>query len=248
MNALKTLALALAVSAPVAAHADWFGLHADAKFNLFSGTGDMFGKYDRNFGPGLELGFTLVGIDIWGEAFWLGSEQYMVDFNIGHQFSFGSDLIVDLGIFTGPMLFIYAKEDPQPLVIREPLAGILEKNGVNADEFTSSYNKAMEKNDDLGRVALGWNLVRLRLAVAKKLAPFISLGAEGTFGYHYILSGEDIASGAKNEAINGVKKDNPDLPPEVVDALRDEVGAKEVDTDKLNGVNFSVGVFLKFDL
>ncbi len=245
----RFLTTLLAFSAlPLTAHADLFGFHAAAKADYFSGSGDMFTRFDGDFAYGLELGVELIGVDIWAEAMMMGTDQYFFTANLGVGFEFGEALLFDVGIYTGPMFFLFPEDNGSALVLEDDLAHDMQIVGIDPTGFEQNYNSAMSQSEDLGRVAMGWNLGRLRLSLAYELFPSVSMGVEATAAYHYIISGDDIAAGSKNQAIDKMVKQYQEMPRELVTRLRSAVGAKEVDTDELNGFNFSGGLFLRFKI
>ncbi len=245
----RILPFALALTAmPLTAQADLGGFHVAARADYFTGSGDLFTRFNSDFAYGLELGFEIIGVEIWGEAMMMGSDQYFFSANMGFgwQPTFKEHLSLDLGIYTGPMFFLFPPDKYEKFTMPHELASDMQAAGFDPTSFENAYNTAMQEADDLGRVAVGWNLGRARLAIAYSFVPEFALGIEGTAAYHYILSGEDIIAGAKNQSLNKIAKEHPNLPKPIVDRLRNVVGAKEVDDQNLSGFNFSGGVFLRY--
>ena len=56
---------------------------------------------------GVEAGIELLGMDLWGEAVWMANSQAMYSGNFGFDLTFGSDLRVNVGLYTGPIGPVY---------------------------------------------------------------------------------------------------------------------------------------------
>jgi hypothetical protein len=108
-------------------------------------------------------------------------------------------------------------------------------------------NEYQEQEENLSRLAVGWNLVRPRIDLDVRLAPGVYFGVGAQGGYHLLLTGEQAAAGAKNEAINKFGDDNS-IPDDDLDTIRDAVGAQPVDLKNLNGFNYEVQVHLRVEL
>jgi hypothetical protein len=186
-------------------------------------------------------------IDLYADFMAMGDQQFFSTVNLGFDVSTGDDVRFNIGLHTGPMFYIFQKEEPQPLVVPGDLRNRLEQAGINVDNVVSSYNQASEEEAELGRLAFGWNLARLRTEVEFKLAPVLFFGLQGSVGYHYLISGEEVAAGAKNQAVEDVSREYGIQPAEK-ELIRDTVGAKPVDVSKLNGVNFNTGMYLRIEL
>ncbi len=254
MRSLSSLLLLLLLSCP--AHADIFEIWAAGKVDYTYGTGDIYKGFDQPYGLGAEGGLELLYIDLWGEALVKGDGQYLFTLNLGFDLDFGDDFRFLVGLYTGPMFFMYPEQEAQMMNISPALKDqIFTATGNEnlAGQLEEGYNKqAAALEAEYGRFATGWNLLRLRLNLEFKLAPFLYMGADAMMGYHYILSGEDVAAGIKNEAIKGVVKDHNELQTKegqiVVDALREELGADAVDAQQLDGMNWNLGIFLKLEI
>ena len=236
-----------------AARADLLTLWAAAKTDYVSGSGDIWSKYDSSMGYGAGAGLEVVGIDLWGDALLMGSEQGLFTANLGFDLSFGDEVRFTVGGFTGPMFFWLPKEEPKPLAIEGAPRTTLNEAGFTDAElssFENKYNEFAETESTASQFAVGWNVARLQVSVEYKVVPFIYVGAGGEFGYHFILSGEDAAADQKAGLVDDLVKDEPGLSnnPEAEAALRDAVGAEETDPDNLDGTNYQLGIFVRFEL
>lgn len=250
MNRLAALFAAVALLVPATAAADVFTVWAAAKGDYVGGTGDVYTRFDEPVGLGAEAGFEVLFIDLWGEALILGEQQYLFTINAGFDLTFGDETRVVLGLFTGPMFFGFPEQKTEELAISGEARQALTDAGVSEgdiDAIEDTYNTTLDDQEELSKFAVGWNVARVQLNIEFELMPVLWFGIGGEAGYHFLLSGEDAASGAKNTAIDDVEREH-ELPSEATDALRDEVGAEEVDPDSLDGLNFQAGVYLKLEL
>ncbi len=244
MRSLVVLALALA---PTLAHADIFTIWAAGKADYVTGSGDVYKRFDAPFGYGAEAGIEVLYIDLWGEALIMGTDQYLFTVNAGFDFAFGEDTRFSLGLFTGPMFFGFPEQEVQTVqASRLQAAGL---PAETANKVADEYNKRAQEEQDLSRLAVGWNLVRLQANLEFKLASILYLGVGAEGGYHFLLSGEEAAGDAKAQALDNAiaKIDDVELTNEQERKLRDELGAEEVDTDNLDGFNIQVGAYLKLE-
>lgn len=250
MRTLTASALALSMLAPIAASADVATFWAAGKADYVTGTGDVYTNFESAAGFGAELGVELVGIDIWGEALRLGDSQFLFSGNIGIDLSFGDRVRFNAGAFTGPLLLVFPKGPVQTLNLSAAERELLVQAGLTGAEIDKSeerYNDLADAEADLGRTALGWNIVRAQLNVEFKLAPILFLGVGGEAGYHFLISGKDVAAGVKNKVVEDVVQ-RENLSADAEDILRNAVGARPVDPEKLNGMNYQVGAYLKLEL
>jgi hypothetical protein len=246
------LALALLVS-PAVARADivtaWVAGKGTAR-----GTGtDLQVQFDGPIAYGLEGGVEVIGIDLFAEALMLTPGEYFFTLNLGFDLSFGEDLVLEAGVFTGPMFFRFAASEA-PTGLRTENLTMDEQRALEAaasaagyaslDALNAEISRLAPQESELNRLAIGWNLVRARVSIEWKLGPLLSIGAVGQAGYHMLLSGEKIAAGAKNEAVDRFATENM-FPAEATDLLRRAVGAEKVDKDGLDGVNYDAGAFVK---
>lgn len=255
MRGARYLALLSILNLPLVAHADIFQVWAAGKMDYTSGTGDIYKTFDEPFGGGVEGGLELLGIDLWGEALIKGNQQYLFTVNAGFDLTFGKEVRYMIGLYTGPMFFMFPEQAAQLLEIPNNVANQLDayQPGMS-QQIEDGYNKeAATLEAEYGRFATGWNLARLRMNLEFELIPkYLYLGADGMVGYHYIISGEDVAAGVKDQAINKVIADHAELQMKeaepLVKELREVVGAEEVDKESLDGMNWNVGFFLKLEL
>lgn len=245
------LALPLAaatLAAPLTASADIISVYAAGKVDYVSGTGDVYQRFEGDMGYGALLGFELVGVDFWGEALIMGTEQYMFTGNVGVDLTFGDDVRFTIGIDTGPLVFHFPEQDVKPLVVPKVVRDGL--GHQTADMIKSEYETFIEIERTASQWAFGWNLGRVRAGVEFALVPSVLyLGVAGHAGYHYMINGEEAAADVKSTAIDQLENDYPEAEDlGVFEVLRKEVGAKSIDADNLQGVNYNVGAFLKLEL
>ncbi len=245
------VALMALVGAPSVASADIFTFWASGKANTFGGSGDIFQNFDNRFGGGAELGIELIGIDIFGEAIVMGFDQYLFTANAGFDFTVGDRMRLTMGAFTGPLFFLFPPSAEAGQVDFSTLPSDQQQaleaaTGLTVAEAEAQFDQFAEQEQDLSRLAVGWNIVRARMDLDVKLVPGVYLGLTGQAGYHMLLSGEAIAAGAKNEALDRFAQENG-LPDDVKDAIGDAIGAEPVDRNNLDGFNFEVQLHLKLE-
>ena len=243
-------AAAVLTLAPALAHADLFAVWVAGKGNTFNGSGEVFANFDNRFGGGVEAGIEALGIDLWGEAISMGLDQYLFTANLGFDFAVGDDVRLSLGVFTGPLFFLFPESEEVGTVdfsgLPDEQRRVIEQEFGSIEAAESEFNQFAEAEKDLSRVAVGWNLARVRADLDVRLVPGIYLGLTGQAGYHMLLSGEEIAAGAKNEALDSFAQEN-DLPQEAVDALREALGAEPIDQGNLDGLNFEGHLHLRIE-
>ncbi len=242
--------VAALAAAPGVARADLLTFWAEGKADWIGGSGDVFTKFDSSFGYGAAMGVEVVGIDLWGEALAMGSDQALFTVNAGIDLSFGDDTRFNIGLYTGPMFFVFPEQGAQTLSFDSTTRSALESAGISSsdiDKIETKYNALADEEGQLDRLAVGWNVARLHTSVEYKLAPLLFVGVEGMAGYHFILTGEDAANDAKSGYVDQVARERS-LAPEQVTLVKDAVGAEEVDADNLNGFNYQAGIFLKLEL
>ena len=121
--------------------------------------------------------------------------------------------------------------------------------GVNINDFTNRYEEVVSAEEKIANSAFGLN-GRARVSLEYKLLPFISIGVQGSAGYHLILSGEQAANSVKGAAIDQAINDQIDeasLRAQVEPVIKEAAGLSaddEVNLDDLKGVNYSAGAFL----
>lgn len=246
-----TTCVLLSAATPSVAHADLATFWVAPKGSTFGGSGDVFRNFDNDYGAGLEAGIELFGLDLYGEAIAMGFDQFLLTANLGLDARFGDDISLTLGVFTGPIFFIFPESDEVDSVDFSVLSGdeqaaLEAATGLTVAEAQEEFNTFAQQEQDLARLAIGYNVAKARADIDAKLAPGIYLGVTGQVGYHFLLSGEDIAAGAKNEALNSFAREN-DLPDDVKEAIRDALGAKPVNEDELDGINYEVHLHLRLE-
>lgn len=237
------------------ANADILSIYGAGKLDQVSGTGDVFENLSPGLAGGVEGGIEFIGLDLWGEAIWLSGGQAMYTGNFGFDFSFGSDLRLNLGLYTGPVLFQMGDTDTDSsLNLSSDLQNELQMYGVDYSDIQSQYDEAFgAEASEVESLAFGWNLARARIQVEYELFPFGYLGVGGQYAYHYTLSGEDVTSTVKSraidEAFSGPEFDS--LPAEqkaqLIATAKSELNAEETDSSELSGTNFNVGAYLKIE-
>lgn len=255
---LPVLLLALCVGAmtlltwPGQARADIFKLWVAGRGDYFSGTGDLFTEFESPAGGGVEAGIELMGISLFTEGLVMGADQYLMTGNLGFDLTLGDDVRFHIGAFTGPILFFFPQADVPPGIdfsqlSPEQQAALQQAAGKSLDELETEFSKYAEDEKDLSSLAFGWNLGRARLAVDFQLVPGFYLGVAGQVGYHMLISGEEVAAGAKNEALNKFADEN-NVPDILLEEIRPLIGAEPVDQNNLNGVNWDTGIYLRIEL
>lgn len=246
--ALAAAAFAAALALPATASADIFTVYAGAKADYISGSGDVYERFESSMGYGAFLGLELVGIDLWGEALIMGDGQYLFTGNLGVDLSFGEDIRLIVGVDTGPMIFRFPEQNPKPLVIPAAVRGVIGEG--TADEIEAEYDDYVALEKEASRWAIGWNLLRARLRVEAAIVPSVAyIGLGGNAGYHYLLNGEEVAADTKSGAIDRLENQYPQAKQAgAFDQLRKEVDARELDADKLHGVNYNVGAYIRVEL
>ncbi len=244
------IAIIATLFVPAIAQADLFSMYVAGKTGFVNGSGDAFDYFDRPVGKGAEAGLELVGVDIWGEALKMGEEQYYFTANLGFDGSFGDKWRLNLGLYTGPVLFMRPKTESEPFELSGSLRSALTTAGVDPSMVENEYNQAQGQEDELNRYALGWNLARTRVEFERELVPLVFFGIGAQAAYHYMLTGADAAADAKNTVADdlekkyGVGQMNPDISQE----LRGELGAEKLDINALGGFNYSVSAYLKVQI
>jgi hypothetical protein len=244
------LALLCCLIIPSVAQADLFSVYVSGKTGYVNGQGDAFGYFDGPVGNGAEMGLELLGVDIWGEALKMGTEQFYFTANLGFDGSFGDKWRLNLGLYTGPLLFVRPEVHSQPFAFSGNLRSALNTAGIDPTMIESQYNGAQEDEAELSRYALGWNLARTRMEFERELIPLVYIGISAQAAYHYMLTGEEAAAEAKNNIANDLEKQYGigDMSPELSNQLRGEIGAKKLDINSLGGFNCSVNAYLKVEI
>ena len=249
-NPIKLLLAALMLL-PVSAQADMFSAYVMGKSGYAHGTGAAFARFDQSFGSGAEAGVEIIGVDLWGEALDMGSSQYMFTANIGYDHTFGKKWRLTVGAYTGPMMFMFPREESDPLELSGTLRTALTASGMNPTEIEARYNQQVRgQEEEINQYSLGWNLVRARVQMERKLVQLVYVGLSAQAGYHYLLNGEQIAAEAKDRVIEDLDQQFglSEVSPMIPEQMRSELGAEKLETDKLGGLNYNLGAYLKFEI
>lgn len=223
-----------------------------AKADSVVGQGDAFGRFSNTFGGGAEAGFEIYGIELYGDALILGSEQYYFTLQVGFDMDFApvDNVRLSVGAFTGPMFFLFPRQEVESASLTPQQREALLASGFSEDTLNSllkAYDDAADEEADLNRLAVGYNLLRLRLALEYLAAPFAILGVHATGSYHYLISGDDVGADLKYRAIQDVERGR-ELTPEQSDLLREATGARPLNVDNVGGLNLQAGVYFRLVL
>ena len=251
---LSITALLLVMVLPSVSYADVFGLWIKPKVDFVSGTGEIFKRFEGQPALGVEAGLELLGLSFWGDVEWMSESQYWASGNVGIDFSFGDTLELTLGAYGGVVFFGFPQgeeqssngvDDSQKQRITDILDGI-PGQPISYNDFENKYNEYFGDEDKIANTAFGLN-GRLRLSIEYHIIPLFSIGVQASSGYHYIMTGEEAASGTKSLAVDSFVATQP-IPDgnkaELKTELKDILGAEEVNVDDLKGVNYSAGAFV----
>jgi hypothetical protein len=245
---IRHLLLATLLSTP--ASADMLTFWVAGQGQVLGGTGDAFAHLDAPLG-GAQAGLEVLGVDLWGEAFAAGADQYLFSLNLGGDVSFGDATRFVAGLFTGPVLFQFERRPVEGVdegALTAQQRALIETNVPGGmARITRALAKYEDEEADLRRRAVGWNVARLRLDLERAVAPLLFVGLSGQAGYHFILTGDDAAADIRDQAVDDVAA-HYDLPREVRQTIREAVGAHEVEPETLDGFDYSLGAYVKFEL
>ncbi len=250
LNTIK-LVIALIAMLPMSAQADMFSAYVMGKSDFAKGTGPAFARFEQGFGNGAEAGVEILGVDLWGEAMSMGSGQHMFTANLGYDYTWGKKWRLTFGAYTGPILFTFPKEESEDLTLSGTTRSALSASGVDPDMIESQYNTEVKGQEDMiNQYSIGWNLVRARLQAERKLVKLVYIGVSAQAGYHYLLNGDQIAAEAKDQVIDDLDRQFglSDMSPAITDQMRSELGAESLDTQKLDGINYNVGAYVKLEI
>lgn len=227
----------------------------EGRADLYGGSSDLFTRFDNRIGLGIEGGLELFNVTLFGEALMMGTDQWLMTANLGLDTSFGSNVRLTIGAYTGPVLMVFPESqapsgtDLSGLPAEQQQVLIQATGKATLDEVEAELDLYGEEQDDLGRMAFGWNIIRARAAVDLRLMPAVYLGIAGQVGYHLLISGEAVAAGAKNEAVDKFAKSyGIDASSELVGELRTAVGASPVDKGSLDGFNYDLHAYIRLEL
>jgi hypothetical protein len=247
LQALIVVTLLGAALLPATAEARfWVGARGD----YFSGSSDLFTEFENDFGFGLEVGLGFGRFTMAAEALIMAEGQYLFDLNLGAEWLFDEGVRLGVGLFTGPILFLFSEDEAEGAdfsgLSPSQARALLDATGLSSlAQAEAEFDRATRQEDDLGRLGFGWNVLRLRLSADVPLGP-LYVGVAGQLGYHLLISGEDVAAGLKNRAVDEYAE-RYRLPSSVVSSVREAVGARPVDTDSLHGVNWDANVYVRFE-
>lgn len=251
--ALPIVALFLLLSTSGVARAEPRGW-VEGRADVYGGSSDLFERFDNRVGLGIEAGFDLA-ITLFGEALFMGTDQYLFSANLGIDGVFGEKARFTIGGYTGPFIMVFPPS-PAPtgvdfsgLPAEQQQALIAAGGHANLDEVEAEFDAFAAQEEDLGRTALGWNLIRGRAAFDVRLTKGVYLGIAAQLAYHLLISGEDAAAGAKNEAVDKFAADNGiDPGSEIATQVRTAVGARPVDKDALDGFNYDLHAYFRLEM
>ena len=259
LSAALALGAALTLAAPKEARADLFGLWVKPKFDYLSGTGDVFKRFEGSPAGGIEAGIELLGLSLWGDYEAMKNEQYWATVNLGIDFALDvSDFTLTLGAYGGGVFFGFPpNEDAQGALDDNSaqISAVFMNAGLPDSAYTSFQSKYKEIQDSdaaVSNMAFGLN-ARLRGSLEYNITDFISVGAQFSAGWHVVMSGEAASADVKSRAVDAFVKTQGAAIPETYKAqltqeLKDALGAEEVNTDDLKGVNYSLGAFVNFHI
>lgn len=241
---LPALLMACVIALPSIASADLVSVWMAGKGSYISGTGGVFENLDPGMAGGAELGIEILNIDLMGEAYLLGGDNYMFTGNIGMDFSLDLGIRATFGAYLTAFLFKFPEAEAQGLNID---TDVLMTAGINADELEKAYEREFGSTaGELSQWAAGIG-PRLRFQLDKSIAPLLYIGVEAAMGWHIMLSGDDVTAEAKRQAVNAAIEDQG-LDNSQADAVRAATGTDEsIESKDLNGKNYSFGAYLKLD-
>ncbi len=242
--------LIAALMAPGTASADLISFWVAGKGSTISGTCPVFENMDNKFAGGVEAGLELLGLELMGEAFILGSDQHMFTGNLGMDFGIDLGVRLNLGAYAGVVVFSQPEPKNSGINIPDDVSSQLGEDGdMLAAQIESAYNDSYgAQASELEKYAFGGQL-RLRVQVDYELISFLYLGIEGSAAYHLMFEGSDVTATAKDRAIDEALSNEAydNIPEDVRSQLKQAVGAESTDASDLNGVNYNAGVYLKLE-
>jgi hypothetical protein len=270
---LLSLALFLFVAVPSRAEARMFSFWAEGRGDVFSGSSDLFSELESPFGGGLEVGFEIIEISLIGELLAMSEDWWLYTVHLGVDFDFGEEdsTRFTLGVYTGLMYFDFPELPPKvdfSVMTPDEQDRLVAATGVCADWtdptqecpgiqlIEADLSRFSEQEEMFSGAALGWNIIRLRLAVDYPVASFFYLGIATQLGYHFIVTGEDVTAEAKNQAVDAyIAKANAKasasgqngVDPVLAARLKDAVGARPLDEGELDGLNYGIHIYARFE-
>ena len=258
LSALLALCLALTLTLESrSAHADLVGAWLKPKATMINGTGEVFKRFESSPAFGLEAGVELLNISLWVDYNAMGAEQYLASANLGMDFDFdlGESFVFTIGGYGGGLIFGFppssSAESTSALDANKAELEMIAGSQYGA--FEAKYNELASAEETASNMSFGLN-ARARASLEYKLAPFVRLGVEGLMGWHYVISGEEAASDLKGRAVDAfIDEQKQKLPSDQAamvegqrTALKDALGAEEVNLDELKGTHYTLSAFLNF--
>ncbi len=245
----------LMVFLPAIASADIASIWVAAKGSHIKGTGSVFeNNINKDIALGVEAGAELMNLEFMAEAFLLGDDQYVFTGNFGMDFGLELGVRASVGAYLGAIVVKMPKPTDSGFTVPPEVESVIMEDAANALEaaYATSYG---EQASELGQWAVGVG-PRVRLQLDYAIVPMVYIGAEGSFGYHYMLGGNDLVAEAKGRAIDQAIADvksgeDPSVQAaidEQVPALKAAAGAESLGDKELSGTNYNVGIYLKIDL
>lgn len=247
-----SLALAFGLAAaPRSAAADGLTAWVAGDGRLLGGTGQTFAAF-RDPLAGLQAGIEVAGFDAYGEALF-GDGQYYAALNLGFDLAWGDKTRFVAGLFTGPVYFHVTQTEADVTTLDTSMLTTAQRALIEAqvpgglDRVDTEVSAYAAQEAALRESALGWNVARLRLDFERLLVPMLWVGVGGQLGYHFILTGADAAAEARREALDGLAAQYG-LSQADRDSLADALGARTLTADSLDGLHWSMGAYLKFEI
>ncbi|MCK6574105.1 hypothetical protein L6V77_23745 [Myxococcota bacterium] len=249
----RAFAVALALVCAPAARAEVFDAWIAGTATSLGATGSTFTAFD---GPlyGAAGGFEIFGVDLFGEAMAMGREDYLFALNIGFDLTWdvwqGKTRLVT-GLFTGPVYFHTARTAVTTLdastLTTEQRALVESAVPGGIERVTQEVAAYAESEATLRQSAVGWNVARLRVDLEHPLVPMLYAGVGGQLGYHFILTGADAAAEARRQAIDDLAAQYGISEADTAE-LTEAVGGRELTVDNLDGLHWTLGAYVKFEI
>ena len=226
---------------PKEASADLLGFWLKPKTEYINGTNEVF-DFTNGLGGGVEVGVEVLNISIWADYMFIGAGQYWASGNLGFDLEFGDDLQFLVGAYAGGFVMGLGEALAESGLTDAQRSELSMVPGFDIDSFEQGYNEATANESQLLDKA-GGITGRLRLSLSYKLTPLLYAGIQGTFGYHYVLSGLEASSEAKSSYIDKIAAEEG-LPDGTADQLKEALDLNETKAMDPSGFNYSAGVFI----
>ncbi len=248
-----TLAL-VSVSASVSdVRAEVFDAWVAGTATSLGATGSTFAAFDEPL-YGAAGGFEIFGVDLFGEAMAMGGEDYLFALNIGFDLTWdvwqGKTRLVT-GLFTGPVYFHTSRTEITTLdastLTTEQRALVESAVPGGIERVTQEVAAYAESEATLRQSAVGWNVARLRVDLEHPVVPMLYAGVGGQLGYHFILTGADAAAEARRQAVDDLAAQYGISEADTAE-LTEAVGGRELTVDNLDGLHWTLGAYVKFEI